>query len=641
MASMQKTYTGDLTQFIAKKIIAALLKKAKSGKKGVGIEDDDVVGGKSSPVNPITSIVPVRGGAIAKSQDQDPKIEKFTNLINRGATAGEREAARNALKRYTKKLPRYERGFFPKAFSKILNDGIEVKEKKLGVFLEKVAISLSSSINTINDKMDESNENVIAAKDGIDKTYKKLEQNGDSLEQKLDAIIDALRYSNRSADEKRDKNEAAAKESFLQQQVDLSNANRILMQDMDRQEIRDMQAADLAEDDRGSIGMDQGETFEDDDLPSLARGGIVSGPDSGYLAVLHGDEAVIPLDNNYTQGEPTAVGKEPISQMPMMAERGITPGDNPDNMKPKFSINAPSVSPKLNFGGNTGGADLAKAIQLPAKMAGIVTGGLMAKVLSSSVLPQGVVRHIKTITSPIMEAFGVDNFASDLTEGSENKLAQLQDRQDVLSGDMGRKGREKGILSKIKEFIFGTGGGTMSYRGGTGGNTYIRNRSSGTGGYGIGGYGYGGSKMASLPPYQDGRTPTRLFYNSPYKSPDIFIKDQQMIEDAKERFKLFTGIDLAKEDNQFFSKNVSYNNAFDYNKFNSPEHGLNISNVAYNMSMQDEVDSIVDAISNPEEQVVLNNQTANSNSDNQIEYSPIQVRGNPLKQGTYVSPYSV
>jgi hypothetical protein len=94
-------------------------------------------------------------------------------------------------------------------------------------------------------------------------------------------------------------------------------------------------------------------------------------------------------------------------------------------------------------------------------------------------------------------------------------------------------------------------------------------------------------------------------------------------------------------DSQFFAKNVTYDNAFDYNKFNSPEHGLNISNVAYNMSMQDEVDSIVDAISNPEEQVVLNNQTANSNSDNQIEYSAIQVRGNPLKQGTYISPYSV
>ena len=165
--------------------------------------------------------------------------------------------------------------------------------------------------------MDETNENVIAAKDGIDKTYRKLETHSDTLEDKLDAIIDALRYSNKSAEEKRDKNEVAAKESFMQQQTDLSNANRILMQDMDRQEIRDMQAADLAEDDRGPIDMGGDEEDNLDDLPQLAEGGIVSGPDSGYLAVLHGDEAVIPLDNNYTQGEPTAVGKEPISQMPM------------------------------------------------------------------------------------------------------------------------------------------------------------------------------------------------------------------------------------------------------------------------------------------------------------------------------------
>ena len=59
-------------------------------------------------------------------------------------------------------------------------------------------------------------------------------------------------------------------------------------------------------------------------------------------------------------------------------------------------------------------------------------------------------------------------------------------------------------------------------------------------------------------------------------------------------------------DSQFFAKNVTYDNAFDYNKFNSPEHGLNTSNVAYNMSMEDEVESTLDAISNPEEQIVLN-----------------------------------
>ena len=634
MASLQKTYTGDLTVAIAKKILAAILKKREKN-NGVDLDDDS----EQSNPNAITSIVPTPKNPLGGSQSSE-NFDKgdLAQMARRDPILKARLIKERMRPMGRSPIISAERGFFPRAF----NDGIQVREKKLGTFLEKVALSLSSSLNTINQKMDETNEGVIAAKDGIDRTYKKLEQNSDSLEEKLDAIVDALRFSNRSAEEKRDKNEASAKESFMQQQVDLSNANRILMQDMDRQEIRDMQAEDLAEDDRGPIGMDDGKTINEDDLPSLARGGVVSGPDSGYLAVLHGDEAVVPLDNNYTQGQPSAVGKEPISQMPMMAERGITPGDNPSSMKPKFTINTPSSSPVLNIGSKMSGSeDLAKAIQLPAKMAGLVTGGLMANVLSNTILPEGITKHIKNITSPIMEAFGVGDLASNLTEGSEDRLAQTQKRQSVLSGGMGKRGREKGVLQKIKEFIFGTGGGSMTYRGGTGGNTYMNNRTSGTGGYGIGGYGYGygGNKIASTP--QDGRTPTRLFYNSPYKSPEMFIKDKQAIEDAKERFKLFTGIDLATGDSQFFSKNVTYNNAFDYNKFNSPEYGLKTSNVAYNMSMEDEVDSIVDGLSEPESQIIMNNQTASNNADNQIEYSAIQVRGNPLKQGTYVSPYSV
>ena len=53
------------------------------------------------------------------------------------------------------------------------------------------------------------------------------------------------------------------------------------------------------------------------------------------------------------------------------------------------------------------------------------------------------------------------------------------------------------------------------------------------------------NNVANLP-YQDGRAPTRLFYNAPYAKPDIFIKDSQIIDDAKKRFRLNTGIDLAK-----------------------------------------------------------------------------------------------
>ena len=50
-------------------------------------------------------------------------------------------------------------------------------------------------------------------------------------------------------------------------------------------------------------------------------------------------------------------------------------------------------------------------------------------------------------------------------------------------------------------------------------------------------------KIASSP--QDGKIPTRLFYNRPYDKPEMFIKDKQMIEDSKKRFKGLTGIDLA------------------------------------------------------------------------------------------------
>lgn len=38
-------------------------------------------------------------------------------------------------------------------------------------------------------------------------------------------------------------------------------------------------------------------------LPQAEKGGILKGPDSGYLAMLHGKEAVVPLDNKFTRSQ--------------------------------------------------------------------------------------------------------------------------------------------------------------------------------------------------------------------------------------------------------------------------------------------------------------------------------------------------
>ena len=617
MASLIKTYTGDLSVAIAKRLI-------ELGRNLYGDGFQFGGGNGGSNVSGNDPVVPNRGGG--GSNPINPEVVSstpFDGLVKKPSI--------------TNTAPRQA--------------GIVVHDQKLGNFLAAVSISLSSSLNTANQKLDDSSEGIIAAKDGIDNTYKKLEQHSDSLESKLDDIIQALNHSNKVEKEKRDKKESDAKIAEQKEDVDLSNSNRILMQDMDRQEVRDLQRENMQDDFLDDAAMSPQPPTNDDDgidvdsLPSLDRGGIVSGPDSGYLAVLHGDEAVIPLDNNYTQGQPSAVGKEPISNMPMMAEQGIM-GDNPRSMKPTFTPNV-NVSPVLKKTNNAD--DLAKAIQIPAKAAGLVTMGIMGNALRQSLLPPGILGNLKTLTSPIAQAFGIpDVLSANQAERTENMFAQNQKRQEVLEAKRGRRQREKGILGKIKEFLFGggagTGGGSMTYRGGTGGNTYMNNRTSGTsgtGGYGTGGWPFGGKKPSDSIKELRYRSdhPLGTEQPNPFKPGSTLYKNFEKMREM-DRYGVLD-ISSSGGDSQFFAKNVSYDNAFDYKKFSSPEYGLKTSEIAYNMSMADEVNTMVDGISDPSSQVVLNNHTSSTNAGNQIEYSAIAVKGNPLKEGTYLSPYAV
>ena len=160
MASLQKTFTGDLSTAIASRLLSAYFKYEDDnyiaqGKPGSNVSGTDPMmpgggGGGNSPINP--EIV-----------DRTP----FDGLVKK-----------------------------PSIVNTKSSKGIVVRDQKLGNFVAAVAVSISSSLNSINEKLDESSDGISAAKDGIDQTYKKLEQSGDNLETKLDAIIDALRRSN-------------------------------------------------------------------------------------------------------------------------------------------------------------------------------------------------------------------------------------------------------------------------------------------------------------------------------------------------------------------------------------------------------------------------------------------------------------
>ena len=285
---------------------------------------------------------------------------------------------------------------------------------------------------------------------------------------------------------------------------------------------------------------------------------------------------------------------------------------------------------------------LAKAIELPTKAAGLVTMGLMNKVLHTGGISAKVGGHLKALASPIAKAFGVPNMMGEdvISDGDES-------REDYSSTGGGKRRREKGLFGRFKDWIMGNNdseegtGGSLYGRGGS--TTYNRMSVNGTGGYGYGGYGHGGwpfggkkddktiiDKMKYDPNHPDGtgqvnpHPPGSTLYN-------IF-----------ERHRQYDELDMLGSNNsgdsQFFAKNVTYDNAFDY--FESPNYGLRTSDIAYNMSLEDEVSNMIDGAEKPEP-IVMNNSNVNKDSSQQAEYSAIAVRGNPLKDGTYISPFAV
>ena len=183
---------------------------------------------------------------------------------------------------------------------------VKVKDEKLGVYLAGVIKALNANIASINERLDDTEQGVIEAKEGVFGTIKQLEQNSDLLETKLDSIIDALREQNALAKVQEDTSEVQRREDETEKEFDLSDTERIIKPDEKKGETIQLSLLD-------DIKKSQEERDEQLSLPLVGgdegfeKGGIVSGPDSGYFAKLHGDEMIIPLDNNYTQGEPSAI----------------------------------------------------------------------------------------------------------------------------------------------------------------------------------------------------------------------------------------------------------------------------------------------------------------------------------------------
>ncbi len=182
---------------------------------------------------------------------------------------------------------------------------VKVHDEKLGNFLAAVALSLSATIDSIGKKANDTQNEVERARSVFDDVHKKLEMSGDGINDKLDAIVDALRANNNYFIRKDKKDDARVEEVQIEKEKENYKSTEIQKRDEDKFEFELRKIRDDQEDARrqqieGAGDSQFPDPWMDNNIQQFERGGIARGPDTGYPVILHGDEAVIPLDNRAT-----------------------------------------------------------------------------------------------------------------------------------------------------------------------------------------------------------------------------------------------------------------------------------------------------------------------------------------------------
>lgn len=166
---------------------------------------------------------------------------------------------------------------------------------------------------------------------------------------------------------------------------------------------------------------------------------IVSGPDSGYLHKIDEPTKVIPLDNNYTQGEPSAVdGKvRPAPRTPAFKLPQFEMGTRNNFAPAALNINTDASQPLID------------AMNLIPMAAG---GGALALtseyVNSMGESGQDIAPEMSKLQRPLASVFGLSS--SVVTKASGTKTtAKRTEEEDKKEEDNGEK--KKGLFDKLKE----------------------------------------------------------------------------------------------------------------------------------------------------------------------------------------------
>jgi hypothetical protein len=312
--------------------------------------------------------------------------------------------------------------------------------------IERVAESISEKNKVIADQMVHS-----SVLQGM--MHQQLKTSNDSLEDKLQKIVDVLSNQTQYQKQSVDKIEAKSAENKLERQKDA--ASIVNFDDLTTKEDESKIAATSAQD----MEFQQMSAYEQNDIPQAETGGIISGPDSGYLAKLHGNEMVIPLDNNYTQGEPSAIdGKvRPKPQQPIATPKSIESMPKYEmgtskivNNYPKYemgnsTVNSAPITSKFGFdttknitgiagGGTTESSKLTQSMVDVMSLPMMAAGGTLLSATTKYMQSLGgeganINPEIERVSRPIANVFGLPPTIVSAAKGSTSRRAVGEEEQ--------------------------------------------------------------------------------------------------------------------------------------------------------------------------------------------------------------------
>ena len=504
MANIQKTYSGDLTTSIASKIYNVIQNARGDAKQERAVAEREAA---KYDIDPELVRGEFFGDALKYRMTpgflRDKKFGDRYSYPDYFARGQKSEDPLMGVPVHLRGLPEYQQlaGEQEKKYrakNPVLNKPksttsnekpVKVKDPKLGVLLTAAVEAINNNLNTLSEKLDDTQSSVIQTNEGIFGTIKQLEHNSDMLETKLDSIIDILRDQNNLAVDQKDEKQIQRREGEQEQEFDLSGTREYIDPGEEKSDVVQL---NLMQD---KADADVGEQWNPNDYNDLGigfeQGGIASGPDSGYLAKLHGDELIIPLDNNYTQGEPSAVDgkvrpKPQQSMIPQVAERGIMPKASTPTEQP-FAQNlfqtVLSAEPQYVPDLTEKTQDLRKVMELPIKATGIVTMSLLQKSLAGmGGMVEGIGSQLREISAPIASAFGVNNSITSNLIRESDASTQERTRRNIITNPSMDEPEEQNWFQKLLG-LFNRGNGGYGKRGSGGpGRVERYNNNYGSGG---------------------------------------------------------------------------------------------------------------------------------------------------------------